>query len=92
LSLQGFAQFATHLQFAATPYNLTTAENIEELTFTFSQKTGRKTTKASPPQFKILATKPQKSDSIKTHQSKITQITNTNQPLLKACLCVIISF
>jgi hypothetical protein len=70
LSLQDFAQFATHLQFAATLYNLTTARNVEEFTFTFSQKTGRKTTKGQPTPVQNLATKPQKSESIKTHQSK----------------------
>jgi hypothetical protein len=69
LSLQDFAQFATHLQFAATPYNLTTAENIED-SRSHSRKNREKDNKGQPTPVQILATKPQKSDSIKTHQSK----------------------
>jgi hypothetical protein len=72
LSLQDIAQSATHLQFAAKPYNLTTAKNKEEFTFTFSQKQGEK--QQRPPQ--ILATKHQKSESI-----KITQTPTSSQSL-----------
>jgi hypothetical protein len=64
-------QVTTDLQFVATPYNLTTAKKKEELTFKISQNR-EKNNEGQPTPVQILATKPQKNESI-----KITQITDT---------------